>query len=219
MKKFFLALVILLLTLTLSGCQQTAATDADFLQPPEYSLIETKYESPQTLTIRAPEGDNIKIYYTLDGSDPDTESALYREPIWLEEDVQVNSIAVDADGRQSAIVSANYKFVDRQAQTDLITTIAGQWTDNLGHYYYFENYKEGSDKNILQYRTDTDSYTAHYRVLQAGPAGLSIEIYEVNTYGMAPGYTTFNIETGSEGDGIIHIHDLDWHYVSDEPLF
>jgi len=219
MKKKLLILVILTITIVLVGCQQKPLTEGDVLQPPEYSLVERQYETPQTLTIKPPKGKNVKVYYTLDGSDPSPSSTLYKEPLLLEKSVQINSIAVDEGGKQSAIVSAFFKFVDRQAQTDLINAIAGQWTDGLGHYYYFGKYMEDSEKNTVQYRTDTDSYDALYRVLQVDQTSVSIEIYEVKTYGMAPGYTTFNIETGPGGDGIIHIHGMDWGYVSDEPLF
>ena len=219
MKKILLVLVILASIFTFGGCQQKPTTEEEVLQPPEYSLVEKKYEAPQTLTITPPKGNNVTVYYTLDGSDPDTTSARYQKPLVLDQDVHVNSIAVDESGRQSAIVSAFFRFVDREAQTDLINSIAGQWTDNLGHYYYFGKHEDGSDSNTLQYRTDTDAYAALYRVLQVSRTSISIEVYEVKTYGMAPGYTTFNIDTGEEGDAIIHIHGMDWYYVSDAPLF
>lgn len=63
------------------------------------------------VTITAEEG--LTVYYTIDGTDPTTESAVYSAPITISAtdatvEVTVKAIAVDAEGNVSDIVSATY---------------------------------------------------------------------------------------------------------------
>lgn len=50
---------------------------------PKFSAASGFYEEPFYLEIEVPEG--TEVYYTLDGTEPTTESALYREPIYIED--------------------------------------------------------------------------------------------------------------------------------------
>ena len=63
------------------------------------------------VTITAEEG--LTVYYTIDGTDPTTESSVYSEPITISATdatakVTVKAIAVDAEGNVSDVVSATY---------------------------------------------------------------------------------------------------------------
>lgn len=63
------------------------------------------------VTITAEEG--LTVYYTIDGTDPTTESSVYSEPITISAtdataQVTVKAIAVDAEGNVSDVVSATY---------------------------------------------------------------------------------------------------------------
>jgi len=63
------------------------------------------------VTITAEEG--LTVYYTIDGTDPTTESSVYSEPITISATdatvtATVKAIAVDAEGNVSDIVSATY---------------------------------------------------------------------------------------------------------------
>lgn len=63
------------------------------------------------VTIAAEEG--LTVYYTIDGTDPTTESEVYSSPITISATdatvkVTVKAIAVDAEGNVSDIVSATY---------------------------------------------------------------------------------------------------------------
>ncbi len=69
-----------------------------------------EYDTSQAITISA--GDGIEIYYTLDGSDPDTSSSLYTDPVPMPDGNNVLScIAYDPVNKMySNIVRYNYIY-------------------------------------------------------------------------------------------------------------
>ncbi|MBR5051622.1 MAG: chitobiase/beta-hexosaminidase C-terminal domain-containing protein [Bacteroidaceae bacterium] len=66
------------------------------------------FTTAQEVTITAEEG--CTIYYTLDGTDPTTESTQYEAPFTVSEDCTVKAIACDADDNTSNVASAEFKF-------------------------------------------------------------------------------------------------------------
>lgn len=74
---------------------------------PEFSVIEGYYTSIQALKLTAI--GNGKIYYTLDGTDPDEESTQYTMPILLEDgDYVVKAVFVNDYGIVSEVASKEY---------------------------------------------------------------------------------------------------------------
>lgn len=72
------------------------------LEQPVFSVQSGFYEEPFKLTLSA--GENEKIYYTLDGSEPTTESELYSEPLIIQDNsmtanyyANIGGIARDGD--------------------------------------------------------------------------------------------------------------------------
>ena len=51
---------------------------------------------------------NAKIYYTLDGSEPDDKDILYNDPIEVQETTTIKAIAYDADGNASEVAVFEY---------------------------------------------------------------------------------------------------------------
>lgn len=115
---------------------------------PVFSAAGGFYADEFALELEAPSGS--RIYYTLDGSEPDSESSLYEEPIWIrdvsgEPDVYaartdfaplqvsraggpvqklmvVRAIAIDAEGRKSEVVTNSY-------------LVGGEWKENCMEMY------------------------------------------------------------------------------------
>ena len=54
--------------------------------------------------------DGGKVYYTVDGSDPDENSFVYAEPIQISTDTVIRAIAVTKDGRKSVEKMVEYRF-------------------------------------------------------------------------------------------------------------
>lgn len=81
----------------------------DTLPAPEFSIPEGTYTEAQTLKLTCLNPDAI-IYYTLDGSDPDTNEAalIYEKPIEITETTIVKAYAWSPYAYESAIVTAKY---------------------------------------------------------------------------------------------------------------
>ena len=80
----------------LDATQVSIADSLRMLPAPKFSRWEQRFEGKDTLEITMPafaQSDNLRIYYTLDGSLPDTNAMLYQQPIELASDQTVRSIA------------------------------------------------------------------------------------------------------------------------------
>ena len=100
------------------------------------------YNSPQFITLSTDEA--ADIYYTLDGSEPDQDAALYSDPIEVSETLNLSAICVDTAGNVSAPVSFGY--VIEENVTVHVTTDAGQPMAGLRVYAF----------------TESGSYTGYY---------------------------------------------------------
>lgn len=76
--------------------------------PPTFSPEAGTYMDEVTVTLTAEEGH--KIYYTLDGTEPDASSTLYTEPFKLTATTKVIAVAADAEGNLSVNAVADYKI-------------------------------------------------------------------------------------------------------------
>lgn len=74
---------------------------------PTFTPAEGTYYEAQNVTINC-STEGATIYYTLDGSDPTTESSVYSAPIEISESTIVKAMAVKADYENSAIATASY---------------------------------------------------------------------------------------------------------------
>ena len=95
---------------------------------PSLSLPEGTYKEEQTVELRAESGS--KIYYTLDGTDPTTNSTLYEEPIELKEGTtEVRAIAVTEKGVESRIGHAEYKIELEAPEAPDVQPNTGSYTE------------------------------------------------------------------------------------------
>ena len=91
------------------GCTLVSLThSAGFVDAPTFSPASGTYTEPQTVTLScATEG--ATIYYTLDGSEPDDESLIYTDPLYISSNTTINAIAY-LNGDASNVVTATYTF-------------------------------------------------------------------------------------------------------------
>jgi hypothetical protein len=96
---------------------------------PEVTFERTDGEDGVTLELQHPQFDSVKIYYTLDGSEPTVESEMYNvsatrfqpelnKPLVITENTTVRAIAIGPGRADSAVSSITISF-DAAAFTDL----------------------------------------------------------------------------------------------------
>ena len=76
------------------------------IEAPVFTPKQGTYMDKVSVSIAAAEG--LKVYYTLDGSEPTTASTLYEAAFDLTETTTVMAIAVDAEGNASPVAKAMY---------------------------------------------------------------------------------------------------------------
>lgn len=76
------------------------------IEAPVFTPKQGTYMDKVSVSIAAAEG--LKVYYTLDGSEPTTASTLYEAAFDLTETTTVMAIAVDAEGNASPVAKALY---------------------------------------------------------------------------------------------------------------
>jgi hypothetical protein len=139
-----------------SGAAVQSQTNVATLELPAYSLNEGSYTTEQKVEINKPAGEDVQIYFTIDGTDPTAQSAKYEKPIVLQTNTTLKSIAIDKKGNQSGIKTATYTIaIPQPATTQPQTTtpaasnaeeraqfesnIAGTWKvrDSSGFVLYY----------------------------------------------------------------------------------
>src|SRR5690606_27221432 len=79
------------------------------LTPPIADLESGKYPYPQTVTLSHPASD-VRIYYTLDGSEPDLTSRLYTEAITLPLGESILRAIAVVDDEVSSVLEKHYEL-------------------------------------------------------------------------------------------------------------
>ena len=98
---------------------------------PDFSLVAGFYEKPILLSISSGEP-GMKIFYSTDGSEPDSNSTPYREPILLEKSTIVKAVCVPADGRiQSSLTEFATYFIGAKPQLKVVSVGGGKSMDAL----------------------------------------------------------------------------------------
>lgn len=93
---------------------------------PEFSIKEGYYTTIQPLKLTA--SGNGRIYYTMDGSDPDTESAQYTAPILMENgDYVIKACYVSENGIYSDIVTKEYHIEIDELPIPEVSVISGEY--------------------------------------------------------------------------------------------
>ncbi len=83
---------------------------------PYFSPAEGTYYGPTDVTIHGQEG--ATVYYTLDGTNPTTSSAVYSAPITISQTTTVKAMAV-LNGNNSAVATATYTIETAQSVANI----------------------------------------------------------------------------------------------------
>ncbi len=111
-----------------------------------------------TVTLRSPAG--ATVYYTIDGSEPNTESSIYRSPLQLRTDTVLLFFALDTEGRREPVRRESYVF---SLSEHLLDTTAPEVTADRpsGRYGAGENVRlSASEEAVIHYTTDGSEPTA-----------------------------------------------------------
>ncbi|MDK2904673.1 MAG: hypothetical protein PWR12_749 [Eubacteriaceae bacterium] len=150
--------------------QDESNTSAVVLQLPTYSLPAGTYTGEQTVVINKPDGQNVAVYYTIDGSSPSQGSIKYEAPIIISSNLTLKSIAIDEAGNKSEVKTADYVIaavqtpVEQQPAVDTTETeraqfennIKGSWVVDDGsgfllYYDFYDGYFYSGDGGVFGY--------------------------------------------------------------------
>jgi predicted alpha-1,2-mannosidase len=88
--------------------------------------------------------EGIKIYYTMDGTDPTENGTLFEQPLCIKENTTIRAVAQDGD-RWSKEISASYYLIDARTSVKL---------ENM----YNEQYSAGGVKALIDHLRGTDNF-------------------------------------------------------------
>jgi len=132
---------------------------------PEFSIKEGYYTTIQPLKLTA--SGSGRIYYTMDGTDPDTDSTQYTTPILMENgDYVIKACYVSENGIYSDIVSREYHIEIDELPIPEISVISGE-------YNFPINIEVLDDAENVYYTTDGTTPTAD-SILYTGPIPMPV---------------------------------------------
>ncbi|MBR1478029.1 MAG: chitobiase/beta-hexosaminidase C-terminal domain-containing protein [Lachnospiraceae bacterium] len=137
-----------------SGSQSIIAQYQGYIATePEFSVNEGYYTSIQPLKISAyGDGD---IYYTMDGTDPNTDSTKYTSPILLENgDYVIKAYFVNVNGITSNIVTKEYHISIDELEPPKVDPLSGAFTSPTKISVIDTLEEAGEGESNIYYTTD-----------------------------------------------------------------
>lgn len=123
---------------------------------PQFSVNEGYYTSIQILKLSG--GDNGKIYYTTDGSEPDEKSEVYVAPVILENgDYIIRAVFINSNGVSSAVVTKEYHIDNEVIPPPEVSLISGEYSSPIsieileddGEVYYTTDGSTPTENSVL----------------------------------------------------------------------
>ena len=134
-----------------------------------------------------------EIYYTLDGSEPTTDSDLFdkEEPIVIEEEGQtvLSAICVDAKGRQSRVMSETYDVTLPDADAPEVSPAGGEFDEET---YIHVTAEEGA---TIYYDWDDEPEVGgeeYYGSIRVPEGNHVLQVIAVNEYGKTSDIVKYN---------------------------
>lgn len=185
---------------------------------PAYSLNEGSYSSEQKVEIIKPAGEAVEVYYTIDGTDPTAKSTKYQNPVVLQTNTTLKSIAIDKNGNQSGIKTATYMIAipqqgTAQPQTTQPTTTTPVASTNATERAQFESNIAGTWKV-----RDSSGFVLYYTF-----SGGRVNVTDGGSDYFDEVYS-FNISPGNNGtigtvDAGTHSLSIDCNPLGDNAIF
>ncbi len=127
------------------GVKNTGSIISDRSPEPVFSLPGGRYSASQTLTLTNP-GTTGKIYYTIDGSEPDSNSALYSSPITVSSTQTIKARIIET-GKAYGRIITNTFFIREHNFTLPVVSVSTDpvnlWDEDKGIYVVGTNGVEG----------------------------------------------------------------------------
>jgi predicted alpha-1,2-mannosidase len=107
---------------------RAATIDHELITPvPVIQSDGDSFRHRMTVTLK-PTARGLKLYYTTDGSDPDTGSALYARPLVLRRPTTVKAVAVDGRGARSLVTTARFRRILHDWKIRVLSEYAPQYS-------------------------------------------------------------------------------------------
>lgn len=128
--------------------KDTDRDEVTIIQPPAPIIQSDKYVFSSKTDVSLEGGlQGLKLYYTLDGSEPTRRSNYYDGPIQLEKNTLLKARAFNEDGRASRVISKSFQRVDPMPSTNLkkgragftYNVYTGDWTKGKDNFLTNEN--------------------------------------------------------------------------------
>jgi len=117
------------------------------ISPPVFSYKHGFYESPFFLEMQS-DISNALIYYTIDGSEPDSNNGiLYNSPLLIDTTAIIRSVVINTNGLKSKIATSTFLFLD---------DIINQTNNPAGYPALWGVYVESEGIAIADYEIDPE---------------------------------------------------------------
>ncbi len=112
---------------------------------------------------------NVKIFYTIDGTEPSANDVNYFSPLIIDSSVTLKAIAIDEKGMNSFVTTANYKMIQHN------------WTVQYNSKYEQQFNAGGSDGLIDGIRGTTDWHKGSWQGFQKTDMDVLIDLKKIRT--------------------------------------
>ena len=127
----------------LENCPVVRIPGESILVVPAVNAVSNTFFDTLVVTMSHPiEG--TKIYYTLDGSEPNEQSLLYQEPVVLRKTTKIRAAALQ-DGQWSSAIDAEFHYIDAKLAVRL-------------EHPYSNQYEAGGLKALIDHLRGTDNF-------------------------------------------------------------
>ena len=144
MKRSLISLLVLtaFLLVALSSCSKP--TEPNQVSKPKFSLSGGTYEGSQLVSITC-ETPLVTIYYTLDGTNPNSSSAVYSSPISIPETSSLKARAARVGWSDSKISSVSYTITQAPIPANFILVEGGTFNNGTSNVtvssFYMDKYE------------------------------------------------------------------------------